>query len=67
MRHGILQVSSIKIRHDLSEPVSSMVKEVYIGTCPLDPNKTYSITTVDFFAAGGDKFSNFKEGRNLVN
>ena len=56
MEHGILQVSGIKIRYDLSEPVNSMVKEVYIGTGHLDPNKTYTIATVDFLATGEDKF-----------
>ncbi len=66
MEHGILQVSGIRIQYDLAEPVGSRVKEVYIGTGPLDPNKTYTVTTVDFLAVGGDKFSTFKEGRNFV-
>jgi 2',3'-cyclic-nucleotide 2'-phosphodiesterase (5'-nucleotidase family) len=66
MERGILQVSGIKIQYDLSEPAGSRVKEVYIGISPLDPNKTYTVTTVDFLAVGGDKFSTFKEGRNIV-
>ena len=66
MEYGILQVSGIKIQYDLSEPVGSRVKEVYIGTSPLDPNKTYTVATVDFLAVGGDKFSSFKKGRNIV-
>ena len=66
MEYGILQVSGIKIQYDLSEPVGSRVKEVYIGTSPLDPNKAYTIATVDFLAVGGDKFSTFKQGKNIV-
>jgi 2',3'-cyclic-nucleotide 2'-phosphodiesterase (5'-nucleotidase family) len=66
MEHGILQVSGIKVQYDLSEPVGSRVKEVYIGTGPLELNKTYTVTTVDFLAVGGDKFSTFKQGRNIV-
>jgi 2',3'-cyclic-nucleotide 2'-phosphodiesterase (5'-nucleotidase family) len=66
MEHGILQVSGINIQYDLSEPVGSRVKEVNIGMASLDPNETYTVTTVDFLAVGGDKFSTFKEGRNIV-
>lgn len=66
MEYGILQVSGIKIQYALSEPVGSKVKEVYIGTNFLDPTKTYTIATVDFLAVGGDKFSAFKKGRNIV-
>ena len=66
MEYGILQVSGIRIRYDLSEPVGSRVKEVYIGISPLDPNKTYTVTTVDFLATGGDKFTTFRKGKNIV-
>ncbi|HYA14255.1 MAG TPA: bifunctional UDP-sugar hydrolase/5'-nucleotidase [Syntrophales bacterium] len=66
MEYGILQVSGIKVQYDLSAPAGSRVKEVYIGTSPLDRNKTYTVATVDFLAVGGDKFSTFRKGRNIV-
>ena len=66
LEHGILQVSGMKIRYDIFEPVGSRVREVYIGRRPLDPEKTYTLTTVDYLAAGGDAFSPFKEGRNIM-
>jgi len=66
LEHGILQVSGMEIRYDLSEPAGSRVREVYIGRRSLDPEKTYTLTTIDFLAAGGDAFSPFKEGRNIM-
>ena len=57
LEHGILQVSGMEIRYDLSEPAGSRVREVYIGRRALDPEKTYTVTTIDFLAAGGDAFS----------
>ncbi len=66
LEHGILQVSGMEIRYDLSEPAGSRVREVYIGRRSLDPEKTYTVTTIDFLATGGDAFSPFKEGKNIM-
>ena len=66
LEHGILQMSGMEIRYDLSEPVGSRVREVYIGRQSLDHEKTYTVTTIDFLAAGGDAFSPFKEGKNIT-
>ena len=66
LEHGILQVSGMEIRYDLSEPAGSRVREVYIGRRSLDAEKTYTITTIDFLAAGGDAFSPFKEGKSIM-
>ncbi|MGD1153167.1 MAG: bifunctional UDP-sugar hydrolase/5'-nucleotidase [Syntrophales bacterium] len=66
LEHGILQVSGMEIRYDISEPAGSRVREVYIGRRSLDPEKTYALTTIDFLAAGGDAFSPFKEGKNIM-
>ena len=66
LEHGILQVSGMEIRYDISEPAGSRVREVYIGRRSLDPEKTYTVTTIDFLATGGDAFSPFKEGKNIM-
>jgi len=60
LEHDILQVSGMEIRYDLSEPAGSRVREVYIGRRVLDTEKTYTVTTIDFLAAGGDAFSDGK-------
>ncbi|MCX5846947.1 MAG: bifunctional UDP-sugar hydrolase/5'-nucleotidase [Deltaproteobacteria bacterium] len=66
LERGILQVSGIKIRYDLSEPAGSRIKDAYVESRPLDRQKTYTVTTVDFLADGGDAFSTFKKGKNIV-
>jgi 5'-nucleotidase / UDP-sugar diphosphatase len=66
LEHGILQVSGVEIRYDLTEPAGSRVRKVYIGRRSLDPDKTYTVTTIDFLAVGGDAFSPFKEGKNIM-
>ncbi|MGO9136477.1 MAG: bifunctional metallophosphatase/5'-nucleotidase [Syntrophales bacterium] len=66
LEHGILQVSGMEIRYDLSEPAGSRVREVYVGRRPLEPEKTYTLTTIDYLATGGDAFSPFKEGKNIT-
>ncbi len=66
LEYGILQVSGMEIRYDLSEPAGSRVREVHIGRRSLDREKIYTVTTVDYLAAGGDAFSPFKEGKNIL-
>lgn len=66
MEQGSLQASGIKIRYDVSAPLGSRVKEVYIGDKPLTRGKTYIVTSIDFLAAGGDAFKTFKEGKNIL-
>jgi 2',3'-cyclic-nucleotide 2'-phosphodiesterase (5'-nucleotidase family) len=66
MEQGFLQASGIRVRYDVSEPVASRVKEVYIGEKSLAKEKTYTVTTIDFLAAGGDAFTTFKEGHNVL-
>jgi len=66
LEHGILQVSGMEIRYDISEPVGSRVREVYIGRRSLDSKKTYTVTTIDFLAAGGDAFSPFMGGKDIM-
>jgi 2',3'-cyclic-nucleotide 2'-phosphodiesterase (5'-nucleotidase family) len=66
MEQGLLQASGIKIRYDVSEPVGSRVKEVSIGNNPLIKDKIYTVTTIDFLAAGGGAFKTFKKGQNIL-
>lgn len=66
LERGVLQVSGIKMRYDLSEPVGSRIKDVYIGNRHLDREKMYTVTTVDFLADGGDAYSSFRHGKSIV-
>lgn len=59
---GMLQVSGIRMRIDLSRPAGSRASEVRIGGNPLDPAKRYRVALHDFLASGGDRFDAFREG-----
>ncbi|MGB9857042.1 MAG: bifunctional metallophosphatase/5'-nucleotidase [Dictyoglomaceae bacterium] len=66
LQKGILQVSGIRVKYDMTKPVGQRVVEVYVGDKPLELDKVYRVVTNDFLAAGGDNFVTFKEGKNLV-
>jgi 5'-nucleotidase/UDP-sugar diphosphatase len=65
LEYGILQVSGLKVRYDLSKPLGERVVEAAAGGSPILPAKFYRVVTNDFLAAGGDKFAVFGEGTNV--
>ncbi len=58
---GFLQVSGIKI-----EIINGKIKTLGINGKQIDVNKTYTISTNDFLAAGGDGYKTFKNGRDYL-
>jgi 5'-nucleotidase/2',3'-cyclic phosphodiesterase and related esterases len=66
LEKGILQTSGIRVKYDMTRPIGSRVIEVFVGNEPLDLNKVYRVVTNDFLAAGGDKFTAFTRGKNIV-
>jgi 2',3'-cyclic-nucleotide 2'-phosphodiesterase (5'-nucleotidase family) len=63
LERGVLQVSGMTVRYDLSQPLGRRVQGVAIGGVPLDPDTTYSVTTFDFLAAGADLYDGFRSAR----
>ena len=66
MEFGGLQVSGIRVTYDLKKPAGERVVNAEVGGEPLDPGKTYTLVTNDFLAAGGDKVTALKEGKNIT-
>jgi 5'-nucleotidase / UDP-sugar diphosphatase len=64
--HGILQISGMSVTYDLKKPVGSRLAKALVDNKTLEPRKTYRVATNDFLAAGGDRFTTFKEGKNIV-
>jgi 5'-nucleotidase len=60
----ILKVSGLTYTWDSSRPVGDRVVEVRQNGMPIDRAASYSVTTNDFLAAGGDNFSVFLKGEN---
>lgn len=52
-------VSGLKYTFDASMPVGQRITSVVVGDEALDLNKTYTIVTNDFIAAGGDGYTMF--------
>ncbi len=65
MEFGGLQISGMTITYDLKKPTGERVAKAEVGGEPLDHDRTYTVTTNDFLAAGGDKVAALKEGKNI--
>jgi len=62
----ILQVSGLSYTWDSTRPLHDRVVEVLKDGVPINVNATYSVTVNSFLTAGGDIFTVFTKGRNLV-
>lgn len=61
-KYGILQVSKeVQVVYDLSQPVGSRVKELYIKGEPLKEYRTYYVATNSFLAYGGEGYHWFSK------
>jgi 2',3'-cyclic-nucleotide 2'-phosphodiesterase (5'-nucleotidase family) len=55
------QVSGLTFTYSRSAPAGSRVKDVTVGSRPLDPQKEYVVATNDYLVAGGDGYTVFGE------
>ncbi len=63
----ILQVSStLHYTWSRSAPIGSKVSDITVEGTPVDPNGSYRVSVNNFLAAGGDGFSEFQNGTDLV-
>jgi 5'-nucleotidase len=61
------QVSGMTFSFDASKPTGSRVSNVTVNRRPLDPNRTYTLTTTTFVALdGGDGYAMFKGARVVL-
>jgi len=61
-----LGVSGLTYTFDESKPAGGRIVEVRVGGVALDPDAEYTVAMVDFLATGGDKYTVFREGTNVV-
>ena len=63
----ILQISaSLHYSQDLSRPVGDRVSNITVNGDAMDPALSYRVSVNNFLAAGGDGFTVFAQGTNLV-
>lgn len=60
---GMVQVSGLRARYDLSRPLGERLVDLTVGDRPVDVNATYRVATNSFLAEGGDGYTGFKEGQ----
>ncbi|MBH8599366.1 5'-nucleotidase C-terminal domain-containing protein [Thermoactinomyces sp. CICC 10523] len=66
-RVHMLQISGLKYRWDPSRPADDrIVSMTGADGTPIDLNQTYTVTTNNFLASGGDRFTVFTGGKNVV-
>jgi len=64
-KYGLLNVSGMTVRYDLSQPDGQKAVEIIIRDKPIDLKGTYSVSVPDFLAMGGNEYYMFKNGKNL--
>ena len=52
--------------YDPQAPAGSRVVAVEVGGAPLDPARTYTVTTNDYMAGGGDGYEALAASRQLI-
>ncbi len=63
---GIIQVSGMKVKINAANPKGSRVVEALVNGGKLEPDRTYRVVTNEFLAAGGDRYTSFKQGKNIA-
>jgi 2',3'-cyclic-nucleotide 2'-phosphodiesterase (5'-nucleotidase family)/nucleoside phosphorylase len=62
---GMIQVSGIEARYDLSKPFGHRLVEARVGAVPLDDSRTYRVATNNFLGEGGDLYQTFLRGKKV--
>lgn len=65
LERGIMQVSGLRVRYDLSRPRGSRVVDVRVGGRPLDESASYVVATNSFIGQGGDLYTTFTHAKRL--
>ncbi len=63
---GMLQVSGVRIGYDPSRPGQQRVVSVIVAGQTLRREKSYRVSTNDFLAQGGDRFTTFSRGTRVT-
>lgn len=64
-QRGTLEVSGLTVDIDKRKPIGSRISNLKIQGEPVDSKKLYKVAVDDFFAAGGNGYSTFLEGKNV--
>jgi 2',3'-cyclic-nucleotide 2'-phosphodiesterase/3'-nucleotidase len=64
---GMVSLSGLRVHFDLAKPPGDrVVSAILLDGTPLEDAKLYSVTTNDFVLAGGDGYTEFANGTDIV-
>jgi 2',3'-cyclic-nucleotide 2'-phosphodiesterase/3'-nucleotidase len=64
---GIAAVSGLRVRFDRNRPAGQQVVSLHLSDgSPVEDSRLYSVTTNDFVLAGGDGYTEFARGADIV-
>jgi 2',3'-cyclic-nucleotide 2'-phosphodiesterase (5'-nucleotidase family) len=64
---GMVALSGLRVRLDpMKPPGERVISAALINGDPVDDARLYSVTTNDFILAGGDGFTEFAKGTDIV-
>ncbi|MEM1245797.1 MAG: bifunctional UDP-sugar hydrolase/5'-nucleotidase [Acidobacteriota bacterium] len=59
LERGMIQVSGLAAQIDLEREIGQRIVDLKVGGKPIDPSRTYSVSTNSFLAEGGDLYETF--------
>ena len=67
LKMGMVQVSGLKFKYDSTLPVGSRVYDITDAAGnPVDMAKPYTVAVNDYLASGGDDYTDFTKGTDIV-
>jgi 2',3'-cyclic-nucleotide 2'-phosphodiesterase (5'-nucleotidase family) len=60
---GMIQVSGVRFAYEVKAEPFRRVREVRVGGAPLEPQRTYRVSTNSMLAAGGHRYAILTEGQ----
>jgi len=65
LERGLLQVSGLSLRYNLSQPIGSRLVSLSVGGREVGPSDTVTVAVAGFLAEGGDLYSTFPKGEEV--
>lgn len=66
MKGSFPHVSGIVVEYNPADPPGKRLHSVTLDGHPLELEKEYTLTTIDYLASGGDGYSSLKAGKHIV-
>lgn len=66
LERGMIQVSGVVVRYDLSRPAGQRLVSARVAGKPLEATRTYIVATNSFVGQGGDLYRTFQQAKRVA-